>query len=177
LPDRVNVTIVERRPVVVWLLGQRRLLVDERGFLFAELTPDAAAPPSVGALPVITDNRAASAVNLSIGRTLDAVDLDAAFRLASLTPAQVGSSAAGLAVSVTDTNGFVVSSGPGGWEAIFGFYVLSLRTPDLIPGQVQLLKTLLAGREASVATVILGDDREGTYTPKATPKAPASPKP
>ena len=176
LPDRVNVTIVERRPVVVWLVGQRRLLVDERGFLFAELAPDAAPPAMVDALPVITDSRAAAA-NLSIGRTLDAVDLDAAFRLASLTPAQVGSSAAGLAVSVTDTNGFVVSSGPGGWEAIFGFYVLSLRTPDLIPGQVQLLKTLLAGREASVATVILGDDREGTYTPKETPKAPASPKP
>ncbi|MEA2519799.1 MAG: hypothetical protein QOF49_1879, partial [Chloroflexota bacterium] len=47
----------------------------------------------------------------------------------------------------------------------------------LIPGQVQLLKTLLTGREATVKTVILADDREGTYIPKVTPRPSATPKP
>jgi hypothetical protein len=166
LPDRVSVTIVERRPIVVWRVGERRLLVDDGGLLFADLASSAAAP-AIDALPVVTDSRAASA-ELAVAKTLDQVDLDAAFRLASLTPAQVGSSAAGLTVAVTDEHGFVVSSGPKGWEAWFGFYGLSLRTPELIPGQVQLLKTLLVGREATVKTVILADDREGTYVPKAS---------
>jgi cell division septal protein FtsQ len=171
LPDRVSVSIVERRPIVVWRVGERRLLVDERGLLFADVASSAAVP-AIDALPVVTDSRAASA-DLAVAKTLDPVDLDAAFRLASLTPAQVGSSAAGLTVAVTDEHGFVVSSGPKGWEAWFGFYGLSLRTPELIPGQVQLLKTLIVGREATVKTVILADDREGTFVPKAS----AAPKP
>jgi hypothetical protein len=164
LPDRVTVTIVERTPIVVWLVAERRLLVDERGMLFAEVTRDRPLP-IVDELPVVTDTRA-SADALAVGKTIDPVDLDAAFRLASLTPAQLGSRATGLAVTVTDTYGFVVGSGANSWEARFGFYGLSLRTPDLIPGQVQLLKTLLAGREPTVKTVILADDREGTYIPK-----------
>jgi hypothetical protein len=175
LPDRVVVTIVERRPIVVWKVGERRLLVDERGLLFGDVATSAAAP-AVDGLPIVTDSRASSA-DLAVTRTLDPVDLDAAFRLASLTPAQIGSGAAGLTVAVTDEHGFVVSSGPKGWEAWFGFYGLSLRTPELIPGQVQLLKTLLAGREAAVKTVILADDREGTYVPRVTPRPSASPSP
>lgn len=174
LPDAVNVAIVERRPVVVWLVGERRLLVDERGLLFAELDPGTTPTPEIGALPVVTDGRAASAT-LAVGQTLDAVVLDAAFRLASLTPSQVGSSAAALSVGITDEHGFVVDNGPNGWEAWFGFYGLSLRTPELIPGQVQLLKKLLLGREPSVKQVILADDREGTYIPKATPRPSAAP--
>ena len=175
LPDVVSVTIVERRPIVVWQVGERRLLVDERGLLFADVA-SSAAPPAVDALPVVTDSRAAS-VDLAVAKTLDPVDLDAAFRLASLTPAQIGSGAAALTVAVTDEHGFVVSSGSKGWEAWFGFYGLSLRTPELIPGQVQLLKTLLVGREAAVKTVILADDREGTFIPKATPRPSETPKP
>ena len=175
LPDRVSVAVVERQPIVIWRVGERRLLVDQGGLLFAELASSTALP-SVDGLPIVNDSRS-TAANLGIGTTLDTVDLDAAFRLASLTPAQVGSAAAALSVAVTDENGFVVSSGPKGWEAIFGFYGVSLRTTALIPGQVQLLKTLLVGREATVKTVILADDREGTYIPKATPKPSASAKP
>jgi cell division septal protein FtsQ len=175
LPDRVSVAIVERQPIVIWRVGERRLLVDQGGLLFAELASSSALP-TVDALPIVTDSRS-NAANLAVGKTLDPVDLDAAFRLASVTPAQLGSGAAALSLSVTDENGFVVSSGPKGWEAIFGFYGVSLRTTALIPGQVQLLKTLLVGREAGVKTVILADDREGTFIPKTTPKPSATPKP
>jgi hypothetical protein len=174
LPDTVTVRVEERRPIVVWRIGDRRLLADEAGFLFALL--DAQPPAGVAELPVILDNRAASR-GLAVGQTVDAVDFDAARRLASLTPEAIGSSASGLAVGVTDENGFVVTTVPKSWVAVFGFYGRSLRTTDLVPGQTQLLKKLLFGREPTVARVILGDDREGTYIPKASPSGAASPKP
>ena len=78
---------------------------------------------------------------------------------------------------MTDENGFTITTGPKGWVGIFGFYGRSQRTPALIPGQVQLLTKLLAGREDTVLRVILADDRDGTYIPKPTPRPTASPKP
>ena len=67
------------------------------------------------------------------------------------------------------------------WEAstqgiTAGGYGLSVRTTELIPGQILALKTLLAQvGESTVATVILPDDRQGTYIPKPTPKPSATP--
>jgi hypothetical protein len=40
----------------------------------------------------------------------------------------------------------------------------------MIPGQVRLLRSLLAGREAQVDRVILASETDGTYTPRTTPK-------
>ena len=48
---------------------------------------------------------------------------------------------------------------------MFGFYTPTLRTTDLIPGQVRLLRSMLAGREDDVLRVILADDRSGTRRP------------
>ena len=64
----------------------------------------------------------------------------------------------------------------GGWVAVFGFYGLSQRTPDLVPAQVVLLQQLLhqAG-ESNVATVILADATDGTYIPRASPAPSAAP--
>jgi hypothetical protein len=174
LPGTVAVRIEERKPIVVWRIGERRLLADDGGLLFAGL--DDTSPPSVAELPVIVDARAVSR-NLSVGQTLDSVDFDAARRLASLTPGAVGSSATALSVGITDENGFVLSSVPKSWVAVFGFYGRSLRTPDLVPGQAQLLQKLLLGREPTVALVILADDRDGTYIPKPSPRPSATPKP
>jgi hypothetical protein len=172
LPGMLAVTIDERVPVMVWQVGDRRYLADADGSLFA-LMP---AHPSAEAadLPVIEDRRIA-AISLDIGKRLDPVDLDAATRLASLVPADVGSSAVSLAVTVTDAHGFVVGTRPGSWGAIFGFYTPSLRTTELIPGQVRLLRSLLAGREPQVQRVVLASETDGTYTPRATPTV--SPKP
>jgi hypothetical protein len=157
LPGTVAVRIEERKPIVVWRIGERRLLADDGGLLFAGLDD--------------------TSRNLSVGQTLDSVDFDAARRLASLTPGAVGSSATALSVGITDENGFVLSSVPKSWVAVFGFYGRSLRTPDLVPGQAQLLQKLLLGREPTVALVILADDRDGTYIPKPSPRPSATPKP
>ena len=172
LPSTLLVTLRERVPVLVWRVGLRRYLADNTGSLFARL--GAEPPAEAAALPVIDDRRAASA-GLSIGARLDPQDLDAATRLASLMPADVGSAAKGLSVRVTDENGFVVRADPQGWLAIFGFYTPSLRTPDLIPGQVRLLRSLLIGREPLIARVVLASETDGTFVPKPTPKPNADP--
>ena len=140
LPDTIDVRVKERAAILVWRVGERRYLADAEGHLFAKLGDDP--PPDAAALPVVEDRRAASA-GLSIGSTLDRVDLDAATRLASLGPGDVGSQGRSLEVIVNDASGFAVVGRPAGWRAVFGFYTPSLRTPELIPGQVRLLRSLL----------------------------------
>jgi cell division septal protein FtsQ len=174
LPDTLAVTLDEREPILVWKVGERRLLVDGDGTFFASLdeTPSAGA----AALRVVEDRRASSGA-MVVGGTLDPIDLDAATRLGSLRPTDVGSEAEQLAVSLTDENGFVLRAQPAAWTAVFGFYTPSLRTPALIPGQARLLRSLLLGREAQVERVILASDTDGTFIPRPTPAPGASPKP
>jgi hypothetical protein len=174
LPDLVLVDLRERRAVVLWAVGTHRYAIDETGLAFADVADGA--PEAVGALPLVVDQRVGSA-SLGIRSTLDPVDLDAATRLASLTPDQIGSHAAKLSVTITDEKGFTITTGPKGWLAVFGFYGRSQRTPALIPGQVQLLTKLLQGREDTIQSVILADDKDGTYIPKPTPRPSATPKP
>ncbi len=60
---------------------------------------------------------------------------------------------------------------------MFGFYTPTLRTTDLIPGQVRLLRSMLAGREDDVLRVILADDRSGTLRPAGGASPSGEPKP
>jgi len=166
LPDSLSVSLTEREPVMIWQVGERRLLAGGDGVLFArlgEIPPHGAAD-----LPVVEDRRAES-ISLGVGWRLDPVDFDAATRLAAVRPIDVGSVAPAVSVSVTDDMGYVMTTGEGGWTAVFGFYTPSLRTPDLVPGQVRLLRSLLDGREATVERVILASETDGTYIPRATP--------
>jgi cell division septal protein FtsQ len=172
LPDTVRLTIAERRPIVIWQVGTDRYAVDEGGLLFALVGDDPAG--ATAAIPTVVDERAAAA-SLGVRSTLDPVILDAATRIGSLTPSQIGSHATALTVRVTDTNGFTVSSGEDGWLAVFGFYGQSQRTPALIPGQVQALAAVLAKGEDRMERIILADDRAGTYTMKPTPRPSAKP--
>jgi hypothetical protein len=167
LPDTLVVDITEREAIAAWAVGEGRFLVDVDGVLFAASDPEAVA---LAGLPVIDDSRA-DAADLAVGSRLDPVVLDAARRLGSLVPDDVGSVARRLLVTVTDATGFVVGTSPGSWIAIFGLYTPSARPPSIIPEQVRLLRSLLAGREAFVAQVILSDADEGTFIPKPTPQA------
>jgi cell division septal protein FtsQ len=169
LPDTLLVRVMEREAVLVWRLTDgRRFLVDRSGVAFVALAEGEGAPSG---MPVIRDDRAEVSAQLAVGLAVPAVDLDAAARLASVSPADLDSAATSLAVSISDANGFVVRSRPAGWTAIFGFYTPNVRTTELIPGQVRLLRSLLSGREAEVGKIILADDVNGTYIPRATPAA------
>jgi cell division septal protein FtsQ len=169
LPNTLRVSLVEREPLLTWRIGSRSLLVDEEGVLFADVGPTV--PAAAAPLPVIEDARRDS-VALGAGDVLDPIDLDAALRLGSLSPADLGSAEAGLSIRLDDREGFVVRARPGGWAAVFGFYTPSLRTTELIPGQVRLLRSLLDGRETEVARVVLADDRNGTYVPRSPAPEP-----
>ena len=163
LPDTLVVEIQEREAILDWAVDDVRFLVDRTGVLFALAPADGTA----AGLPAITDSRATSA-RLAVGSRLDPVDMDAATRLGSLVPIDLESSATSLVIAVTDANGFVVGTVPRSWIAVFGLYTPSLRTPAIIPGQVRLLRSLLAGREEAIERVILADEDSGTFIPRAT---------
>ncbi len=178
LPDTLRVHLVERQPILAWVVGSRRFAVDRDGVLFAEYPVDDPGPSK--ALPTVTDERAAS-TGLAVGSRLDPVDLDAATRLGSLVPADVGSGKKRLLVTVDDTDGYVIQPSPGGPVAVFGFYTPTLRPPDMIPGQVRLLRSFLAGREGSTSRVVLASETNGTYVARSQatpgPSGAASPAP
>ena len=70
----------------------------------------------------------------------------------------------------------MLHTGDGGWSAVFGFYTPTLRSTELIKGQVRLLRSFLADREPTVSRIILADDRNGTYIPRVTARpSPARP--
>jgi hypothetical protein len=173
LPGELLVEVEERVPLVTWKVGSRRFLVDREGRLFAELGEDA--PDAAASLPVIDDARMTS-LPMKVGDVLDPVTLDAALRLGSLTPADVGTAARALVLRIDDTHGFTMRTRPTSWSAVFGFYTPTLRTTELIPGQVRLLRSLLAGQEDAIQRVILADDRSGTILPKPTPEPTKKPK-
>lgn len=165
LPDTLVVSITERTPILAWRVGGVTFLVDRDGMLFALAGKAAGDAP---ALPTIIDGRSISRIVLGVGTRLDPVDLDAATRLASLTPEDVGTRGTRLTVRITDAEGFVVTTSPASWSAAFGMYGRVLRSPELIPGQVRLLRSLLFGRETQLASIVLADDRHGTYLPLPT---------
>lgn len=198
LPDTVRVDLDEREPILAWRTTMGVYLVDASGILFAAVATTDREAPSVSIdgrpLPVVVDRRP-EAARLALGATLTAIDLDAARRLGSLRPVDVGSKAADLVVAVDETDGWTLrpagpgpegatgsgrtdpgTSGKGGgaadeaapaWVAVFGFYTPTLRPTSMIPGQVRLLRSLLGDREAAVARVVLASETDGTYVPRS----------
>ena len=132
--------------------------------------PAASSGPSALGLPVVFDRRETDA-GLGLGGIVDPVNLDAGYRLANLTPTDVGSTVPQLAVVLDDLHGFTVSSVPAGWVAEFGFYAPTVRKVTVIPDQVRTLRSLLTQYgEAHVAWVWLVGDVSGnhvnTYLPR-----------
>ena len=120
--------------------------------------PNASPGPGALALPVVFDRRSSDA-GLGLGSLIDPISLDAGYRIAGLTPADVGSNAPALAGVLDDDNGFTLSSGPAGWVAQFGFYAPTVRKVTVIPTQVRdLREALYQWGEAKVAWVRLVSD-------------------
>jgi hypothetical protein len=177
-----SIRVTERTPILAWAIGDRRLFVDESGTVFA-VVPAEPADPRVGGvlagLPLVHDERPSS-TSLAVGSSLDPTEFDVARRLGALRPADVGSGASGLEVSI-EAEGFVVRPSGASWSAVFGLYTPTLRPPSVVPGQVRLLASLLARREASVGRVHLASETDGTYEPRSSLRSPsgasASPSP
>ena len=180
LPDGIQIRVREKTLLMRWQIGDRIYAVSEGGELLGDtaalaLGPNAAVALSVA--PLLYDDRMPSPLP-TVGR-LTATELDVATRLASLNAADLGSAATTLTLRLLGDFGFAVeAAGPGiTWSAVFGIYSATIRPTSMIPGQVRLLRSLLAGRESQIGWVILADDQAGTYTSKGVrpPPPPAGP--
>jgi hypothetical protein len=173
LPDRVEIAVTERTPMLTWRVGTDAWLADGKGFLFAAasaLDGGALGSGATGSrLPAVDDRR--SGETLGLGGTLGSLDLEVVRLLLTITPAMIRSDAPELFLSVNDTEGYVLEA-PDRWRAVFGPYTPVLRPPSIIPAQVQCLDALLAAREAEVGLVklSLSDDACGTFQPRVTPR-------
>ena len=182
LPDGIQIRVREKSLLLRWQIGDRIYAVSESGELLGEtaslnLAPSAAA--ALAAAPLLYDDRTPSPLP-TVGQ-LTATELDVATRLASLTPEDLGTAATTLTLRLLSDFGFVVeATGPSiEWNAVFGIYSATIRPTSMIPGQVRLLRSLLAGRETRIGWVILADDQAGTYTAKGVrpPSPSVSPNP
>jgi cell division septal protein FtsQ len=160
LPGRLVVQVLERSPILTWQTGTGRFLLDVEGRLF--LTPSSAGDET--ALAVVRDSREFSRT-FELGGWLEPVDLAVVRQLAAVTPEALASKARGFRVTVDDSEGWTLTTEPPSWRAVFGFYTSRSRRPDLIPAQVQCLRSLLVSAEGKVERVYLGrpGERCGTY--------------
>lgn len=170
LPGTLRVRIVEREPVLAWRRAGALLLADRRGRIVADAAADgAAAAAAAEGLPLVADRRTSGELP-AVGGRLDALDLDVATRLLPLVPADLGSAAPALLVGVDERDGWTLTpTVEDPWTAVFGFYGSEIRGPEMIPEQVRLLRSLLAGREARLLRVVLAGSSEGTFTLKPEP--------
>ena len=182
LPDGIQIRVREKSLLLRWQIGELVYAVTESGELLGDTTTLNLAPTAAAALaaaPLLYDDREGSPL-LAVGQ-LTATEVDVATRLASLTPADLGTGATTLMLRLLSDFGFVVqATGPSiEWNAVFGIYSATIRPTSMIPGQVRLLRSLLAGREARIGWVILADDQAGTYTAKGVrpPSPSVSPSP
>ncbi len=177
LPNTVTIDLSERVPVFALQRDGSLYLVDAGGLVLAVADP---AQASALGLPLVDDTRTQAVSAVDVGGQIDPIDLAAILQLGALTPADLDSAAASLALAVGDDEGFVLVAQPSGWRAIFGMYTPNLRPTDLIPRQVQCLRSLLGAGERDVSTIYLAplDERCGTYVPVETARntpAPATP--
>lgn len=168
LPNRLEMSLVERAPVLALRRRDGNFVVDADGVVLA--SPGDEELAALG-LPTIEDDRLVLATDVHVGGSLDSLDLAAMLQLGAVTPALLESSASTLGLTIDDADGYVMTAAPYGWRAIFGNYTPTLRPPDLIPRQVQCLRSLLAQDEAALATIYLAplDERCGTYLPRISP--------
>lgn len=166
LPDRIRVVVRERVPMLAWRRAAGARLIDVEGV-------DLAAATGIEALPVIDDLRI-EVTPAQPGSRLAPSDLEVARLLGAVVPADVGSAAVSLGLSVDDEEGWVMETAEG-WRAVFGHYTPTLRPASSIPAQLACLAGILAADgEAGVrsVTLSLSDDGCGTFLPAPT-KSPA----
>jgi len=180
LPDGIQIRVREKSLLLRWQIGNLVYAVSESGELLGDvatlnLAPSAAA--DLEAAPLLIDDRAPSP--LPTTGQLTPTELDVVTRLASLTPEDLGTAATALKLRLLSDFGFVVeATGPSiEWSAVFGIYSATIRPTNMIPGQVRLLRSVLAGRETRIGWVILADDQAGTYTAKGVRPPPPAAKP
>ena len=152
LPDRLRVTLTERKAAFVWSTSAAQLLCAADGTAIGQIALRSDLPEDLLALPRIDDRRVDSR-NIIVGDTLDPATLDAALRLAAIQPAALGSSATGVSVQLNDEYGFVLIAVGASWQAAFGGYPVQANglevagspgSADQILAQMAAVRTLFS---------------------------------
>lgn len=171
---------IRETPILLrWQRGSETLLVSGSGRILGRIDSpllSARGAEAAASLPLVED--AATIPFVELGDEISPVDLDVVTRLASLTPADLGSSALQLTIQRDPQYGYLLQGVGEGftWNAVFGIYSATIRPVEMLPGQVRLLRSLLATRERRIGWVILADGQAGTFTdPGVRPPPPPSP--
>ena len=179
IPGEVRIEIRETSLLLRWQRGSEVLLVSGSGQILGRIDSpllSARGAEAADSLPLVVDSTTVPFVE--VGEDISPIDLDIVTRLASLTPADLGSSALQLKIQRDAQYGYLLQGVGDGfsWNAVFGIYSATIRPVELIPAQVRLLRSLLAKRERGVGWVILADGQAGTFTdPGVRPPPPPSP--
>jgi hypothetical protein len=183
IPGVLHIEIRETPLLLRWQRGNETLLVSGSGRVVGGIDSpllSARGAEAAASLPIVMD--ASTVPFVGVGEEISPIDLDIVTRLASLTPADLGSSAQKLTIQRDPQYGYLLQGTGEGftWNAVFGIYSATIRPVAMLPGQVRLLRSLLAERERSVGWVILADGQAGTFTdpgvrPPPPPIPPASP--
>lgn len=116
LPDRAQITVIERLPVARWVLGPTEWFTDADGVLFGSADP--AAAPAIR----IADDREATVrcAGTAGGRCVDPALLAAARRLASIAPGELRADVPRPEVRIDRAAAGLVLRTGSGWEIRFG---------------------------------------------------------
>jgi cell division septal protein FtsQ len=179
ITGELRIEIRETPLLLRWQRGSETLLVSGSGRILGSIDSPLLSARGIEAaaeLPLIED--ATTVPFVEVGEELSPIDLDIVTRLASLTPADLGSSALQLSIQRDPQYGYLLQGVGEGftWNAVFGIYSATIRPVEMLPAQVRLLRSLLAKRERGVGWVILADGQAGTFTdPGVRPPPPPSP--
>jgi hypothetical protein len=146
LPDRIQITIVEKVAAFVWQTSAVRLVGVADGTLIGQVALGGELPDDLDALPLIDDRRTESR-DIIVGDVIDPATLAAALRLSQVEAAELGSAATHLDVRLTDDDGFLLVADAPAWEADFGFY------PDADAGRPGTLEERVEAQVAAVRTL------------------------
>jgi cell division septal protein FtsQ len=119
LPDRLQVTITEKRPAVVWQTATAQLVGAADGSVIGALPGALPLPAELARLPRVDDRR--SGPQMAVGEAIPSEELDLAKRLVTLDPELLGSAAHRFRVRIDTTYGFVLIPEGARWEAAIGY--------------------------------------------------------
>ena len=147
LPDRLQVTLVEKAAAFVWRTKAVQMICAADGTVIGQVALRLALPADLAALPFVDDRRPASR-NVLIGDRVDPAEMRIALRLTALVPAMLGSATTQIRVAIDDENGFLLTGVGVHWKAALGRLGVGLSIAgedvDRVAASVAAIRTLLS---------------------------------
>ena len=169
LPDQINVTVVERQPVLLWQTPQGSYSVDAHGVVIAPVGQSAGVNHLLTVVDMRTPAKGQKAQVLHPGSQLNAQDVAFALAIFQQLPALTGITSFTLRYqnsAAGDGTGTYTVVGPGGWLAYLG------NAQDTNPLQNRLIElqailTMAKQQQLALATIDVRYGLHPVYTLKS----------